>query len=199
MQLMPDEHLELPRLLDAVRHRDEAAARLLVERLGPLVLRVVRADRARRVAEEDLCQEVFMSVFASLEQFRGAVPLEHWVARIAVNTCIDSLRRERNRPELRWADLSEPEGEALQEMLADTAAPDTTEQQFAMRELVDRLLDTLDPADRLLIQWLDLEEKSVREVRALTGWGASMVKVRAFRARRRMRKALGRIQRKEQP
>jgi len=44
----------------------------------------------------------------------GTAPLEHWVSRIAVNTCIKQLRHERVRPEWRWADLSEREVAAVQ-------------------------------------------------------------------------------------
>jgi len=120
---MPDAPAELPALLDGVRRRDEAASRLLVERLYPLVLKLVRAHRPQQMAEEDLCQEVFMSVFASLEQYRGAVPFEHSVSRVAVNTCIDQLRRQRVRPEIRWADMSEEEAESLQAMVADQSEP----------------------------------------------------------------------------
>src|SRR5262245_38091133 len=114
----------LAALLEGVRRREEAAARSLVERLYPLVARIVRAHRPQRMAEEDLCQEVFMTVFASLGQFRGNVPFEHWVSRVAVNTCIDHLRRQRSRPELRWADLSGDEAHALQSMLVDERRPD---------------------------------------------------------------------------
>ena len=195
---MPDENDDLSLLLAAVRRRDEAAARRLVERLGPLVLRIVRAHRPRRVAEEDLCQEVFMSVFADLAQYRGAVPFERWVARVAVTTCFDALRRERARPELRWADLSEAEAAALERMQADLHEPHGVE-RGAARELVAKLLDTLPAEDRALLQWLAIEERSVEEVCALTGWGKSRVKVRAFRARRRLRGELQKLLRDHQP
>ena len=59
---------------------------------------------------------------------------------------------------------------------------------FAARELVGRLLGQLNPADRAVVQLLDLEGKSVAEVSALTGWSRPLVKVRAFRARRKLRK-----------
>lgn len=179
-------------LLDQVRLRDEAAARTLVERLHPLVLRIVRAHRPRNMAEEDLCQEVFMSLFASLEQYRGAVPFEHWVSRVAVNTCIDHLRRQKSRPELRWADLPETQAEVLQDMLADPSAP-RPGQSLAVTDLLGQLLDALPPADRLLMQWLELEDCSVKEVCARTGWSVPLVKVRAFRARHRMRRELQRL------
>jgi RNA polymerase sigma-70 factor (ECF subfamily) len=187
----------LPALLDRVRQRDQAAARALVEQLGPLVLRIVRAHRPRRMAEEDLCQEVFMSVFASIGQYQGTVPFEHWVSRVAVNTCIDQLRRHKSRPELRWADLPKEEAEALQAMLGDEDQPDP-QRALAVRETVGRLLDCLAPEDRLLIQWLEIEDRTVNEVSARTGWNVPKVKVRAFRARRRMRKALEQILESEQ-
>ncbi len=178
--------------LERVRVHDEAASRKLVERLHPLVLRIVRAHRPQRMAEEDLCQEVFMSLFASLAQYRGTVPFAHWVSRVAVNTCIDHLRRHRSRPELRWADLSAHEAAALEAMQASEAAPNAG-QALAATDLLGKLLDALSPEDRLVIQWMELEERSVKEVCALTGWSAPLVKVRAFRARRKMRQQLDRI------
>ena len=150
------------------------------------------------MAEEDLCQEVFMSLFASLEQYRGAVPFEHWVSRVAVHTCIDQLRRYRARPELRWADLSEAESGALRAMVASGSEPGI-DHAIANRELVGKLLDALDPKDRLLMQWLEIEDLSVNEVAVRTGWNQTLVKVRAFRARRRMRQALQVIIEEEQP
>jgi len=178
--------------LNQVCQHDETASRLLVERLYPLVFRIAMAHRPRQMAEEDLCQEVFMSVFANLEQYGGKVPFEHWVSRIAVNTCIDQLRRQRARPELRYADLSEEESQCLQAMVSDQAAP-SPEQSAATSELVDKLLDGLSPEDRLLIQWLELEDRTVNEVAVLTGWSKALVRVRAFRARLRMKKTLERI------
>jgi RNA polymerase sigma-70 factor (ECF subfamily) len=54
-----------------------------------------------------LVQTVFMKVFANLDQYQGRVPVEHWVSRIAVNTCPNALKAEKARPELRWSDLSD--------------------------------------------------------------------------------------------
>ena len=189
---MAEDSTEPAALLERVRRREPGAARALVEKLYPMVVRIVRAHRPQRMAEEDLCQEVFLSVFGSLEQFSGNVPFENWVSRVAVNTCIDHLRRHKSRPELRWADLPSEEAEALQAMLADEVVPDP-QRILAVRETVRRLLDCLAPEDRLLIQWLEIEDRSVKEVCARTGWNMPKVKVRAFRARRRMRRALKRI------
>ncbi len=187
MLLMADETFDLAGCLERVRARDQAAARALVEHLYPLVIRIVRSHLPRRVAEEDLAQDVFLKMFTRLAQYQGNVPFTHWVSRIAVTTCIDQLRAQKRRPEFRWADLSENEAEVLDNVLSDTTA-ETPSDSMAARELVGRLLDQLAPADRTVIQMLDLEQKSVAEISALTGWGQSMIKVRAFRARRKLQK-----------
>src|SRR5205814_9092682 len=90
----------------ALQHHDEAA-RELVRRLYPLVAKLVRSYRPRRTAEEDLCQMIFIKVFQKLSQFSGKVPLEHWVSRIAVNTCLNQIQAEKVRPEFRQAYLTE--------------------------------------------------------------------------------------------
>ncbi|MEN9813171.1 MAG: polymerase sigma-E factor [Verrucomicrobiota bacterium] len=185
-----------PEWIERVRAREPAASRELVEQLQPLVLRIVRAHRPWRMAEEDLCQEVFMRVFASLGQYRGAVPFHHWVSRVAVNTCIDQLRRQRARPELRWADLDASTARAV-EALGNPAGEDSAAETVALRDLLDQVLATLPPRDRLILQLTALEQRSLQEVSALTGWSQTLIKVRAFRARRRLRQALEQLQREE--
>lgn len=195
---MPDaaETFDLVGCLDRVRQRDQAAARALVEHLYPLVLRIVRSHLPRRVSEEDLAQEVFMKMFTRLEQYQGAVPFTHWVSRIAVTTCIDHLRAQKRRPEFRWADLSENEAEVLDAVMTDerdTNAGDA----LAARELVDKLLTQLKPDDQLVIRLLDLEQKTIAEIAAITGWNTSLIKVRAFRARRKLHQLFEALKRKE--
>ncbi len=183
---MVDE-LDADALVAAARRHDESAARELVRRLYPLVLKLVRSHRPRRTAEEDLCQMIFIKIFRKLDQFSGKVPLEHWVSRIAVNTCINQIQAERVRPELRQADLSEEEAAVIQN-LAATAEELGPDRSFAARDLVERLLAALKPAERLVIDLFYLQQRSVAEIQALTGWGASLVKVRAFRARQKMKR-----------
>ncbi len=182
--------------LDRVRGRDQDAARALVDHLYPLVIRIVRSHLPRRVAEEDLAQEVFMKMFTRLGQYQGAVPFPHWVSRIAVTTCIDHLRAQKRRPEFRWADLSENEAEVLDAvMTSENAVP--ANDAMAAHELVHKLLDQLKPDDRMVIRLLDLEQKTIAEIGELTGWNTSLVKVRAFRARRKLRKLFLELQQKE--
>lgn len=182
--------------VERVRQGDEDAARELMQRLASLVLKIVRAHRPRRASEEDLVQSVFVKVFAKLDQFSSAVPLEHWVSRIAVNTCINELNRERARPELRWADLSEEQEEVVR-TLATSEADLPASQTLAARELVEMLLEKLSASDRLVITLLHLEGRTIEEIRLSTGWSRALVKVRAFRARAKLRRHLDSLLREE--
>lgn len=191
-----DQSFDLAGCLVRIRQRDQIAAREMVEHLHPLVIRIVRSHLPRRVAEEDLTQEIFLKMFTRLDQYQGAVPFPHWVSRIAVTTCIDHLRAQKRRPEYRWADLSENEADVLEAVTADEsgAAPDDA---LAARELLNRLLGELKPDDRVVIQMLDLDQKSIAEISALTGWNQSLVKVRAFRARRKLQKLFAELKKRE--
>ena len=113
-----------------------------------------------------------------------------------MTTCIDHLRAQRRRPEFRWADLSENEAQVLDAVLTsenEVAANDA----LAARELVHKLLSQLKPEDQLVVRMLDLEQRSIAEIAAATGWNQSLVKVRAFRARRKLQKLFQELKRRE--
>src|SRR5436853_6844338 len=188
--------LDVAELVQAALRHDDEAARELVRRLYPLVAKVVRAHRSRRTPEEDLCQMIFIKVFQKLNQFSGKVPLEHWVSRIAVNTCLNQIAAEKVRPELRHADLSEEE-QAVVENFATSSEELAPDRQFASRHLVEHLFELLKPVERLVIDMIYLQGRSVEEIRKLTGWSAALIKVRAFRARQKMKAQLINISEKE--
>ncbi len=191
---MDDSHASA--LVKAALQHDDEAARTLVRELYPLVAKVVRAHRPRRTAEEDLCQMIFIKVFQKLSQFSGKVPLEHWVSRIAVNTCLNQIESEKIRPELRHADLSEEE-QAVVENLATSSSELAPDQRFASLQLVEHLLAALKPVERLEIDLLYLQGRSVEEIRKITGWSTALVKVRAYRARQKMKNQLAKISARE--
>src|SRR5438105_9453236 len=186
----------LRELVSRVLQDNDDAARELVRRLYPLVEKLVRAHRPSRSAEEDLCQMIFIKILQNLSQFSGKVPLEHWVSRIAINTCINQIQAEKARPELREADLSEEQAAVVRNLAATTGdlAPD---QSFASRQLVEHLMNALKPAERLVIDLLYFQQRSVAEIRTITGWSGALVKVRAFRARQKMKQLLSNMTARE--
>jgi RNA polymerase sigma-70 factor, ECF subfamily len=172
--------------------QDQDAARSLVEYLYPTVISIVRRNLARRTAEEDLAQEIFLKMFEKLDQYKGEVPFNHWVSRIAVNHCLNAIRSQKSRPEWRMADLSEEQAAALEATTAAVERPHPAHLMGA-RELVEKLLETLDPEDRVIIRMLEIEELSIKEVQEATGWSATYVRVRAFRARQKLNKRFGQL------
>lgn len=169
-----------------LRRRDEAAARALMDALYPTVMAVIRARRIKESAEADVAQEVFIKFFNKLGTWGERAPLRHWVARIATNQCLDYLRAESRSREWHMADLTEDEARALEwsweapERLADA--------QTGAVELAQKLLARLKPEERVVIEMLDMEGRTATEVQALTGWSSVAVRVRAFRARRKLRR-----------
>lgn len=184
---MSEPGLDVAACVERVRQRDEDAARLLMQHLYPLVLKLVRAHLPQRTSEEDLVQTVFMKVFAKLDDYAGVVPLEHWVSRIAVNTCINQIKAEQCRPELRWADLNEGQRFVVETLAATEQELDATD-ALAAREIVEKLLARLDPEERLLVTLLHLEGRSGKEVARMLGWNHIRVRVQGFRARQKLKR-----------
>ena len=201
--MTPEEHIPHATWNETIalaKNGDDAAARWLVETLHGQVLRIVRNHLPRREDEQDLTQEVFMKVFASIDRFQGLQPFPHWVARIALNTCYDHLRKQKTRPELRFSDLSPAEQACLEQCRGqeETSSSGRFHETDAPG-LVRRLLATLKPGERMIVQSLDLEGKSLRETCELTGWGLSRVKVTAMRARRKLAEKLQRLEKPGHP
>jgi len=180
-------------LIAEVLRGDVASFEPLVARHSPRVFATVRRHSRRESEVEDIVQEIWSKAFQKLPGFRGEAPFEHWLMRMAVRTCYDFLREHQRNREANFTDLSQPEEEWLEHFVAspDNASEDTE----AARALVDRLLEQLSPASRMVITLLEIEDRSVKEIAELTGWSVPLVKVRAFRARAEMRKCLQRMAR----
>ena len=168
---------------------DESAAEQIINHLYPVISRIVRTHLPRRDHEEDIIQEILMKTFSRLHQYKGDAPMSHWVSRLALTTCLDRLRAQKIRPEIRWTDLSPEDSEAFDAAWLGSKTVDATEAIHA-RDLVDKLLSTLPSEERSLILMVDLEGHSLEEVSQNTGWGISKIKMRLFRVRSQLRKMM---------
>jgi RNA polymerase sigma-70 factor (ECF subfamily) len=131
---------------------------------------------------DDLSQEVFLRAWRKMSGFRGDAPFEHWLARLTITTCYDFLRKERrHREPLSLDDLAiEMRDHGVDAALAAGRA----------KELLEWAMRSLNADERLILVLLEIEERTVREISAATGWSESNVKVRAFRARARLKDIL---------
>ena len=166
---------------------DEKAVLDLFNYMYPHVAKLVYANRPARESVEDLIQQACIKIVTNLQKYSGRAPFLHWVSRVTVNTCLNQMRREKSRPEVRLADLSEDEAGVIEALAADPAGMVASD-QVAAGELVEKLLASLRPPDRLLMRLMYLEGRNVEEISRLTGWSRAVVKVRAFRTRNLLRK-----------
>lgn len=182
-------------LIQAVLKGETARFEPLVVKYSPRLFAMARRYARRESEVEDIVQEVWAKAYEKLRTFRGEAPFEHWLMRLGVRTCYDFLRRHQRNRESSFTELSEPESDWLEHFVHETE--DTGESIEAARALIERLLEQLPPAGRLVITLLELEERSVKEISQLTGWSVPLVKVRAFRARAAMRKCLATMRRED--
>jgi RNA polymerase sigma-70 factor (ECF subfamily) len=178
-------------LIAAVLKGNAASFEPLVQKYSPRVFATARRYARRESEIEDIAQEVWLKAFGKLKSFRGEAPFEHWLMRLTVRTCYDFLRRHQRNRESTFSDLTEPENDWLERFVTQPEA--VSENADAARLLIARVLERLSPSARLIITLLEIEDRSVKEIAALTGWSVPLVKVRAFRARAEMRKILAKL------
>jgi len=156
---------------------DAAAFTSLVERWKDRVFRLALRFVRRPEDAEEIAQEVFMKLYRAAATYRSGAPFEHWLTRLCLRCAYDRLRRPSRSPEsAAWPGP---------EQAAEGPAPDPT-----ARLEVERLLAHLQPADRFLLVLLEAEGWSVAEIAERLGWSRVNVKVRAHRARQRLRRVL---------
>ena len=183
------EDLELARL---ARTGDESAFAEIVRRYSPRVFRFASRYFRQRELVEEAAQEVFLKAFTQLGSFEGRGSMEGWLTRITTNTCLNLLRSAKRRPELTVSDMTEDESGWLDDHLAGTATErhQASERSLVAADLAGRVLETMSPDDQLVLTLIDGEDAPIKEVAEMTGWSVSNVKVRAMRARRKMREAV---------
>jgi RNA polymerase sigma-70 factor (ECF subfamily) len=163
----------------------------LMERYQNYVLAIVNRHAPTDQVEE-LSQEVFIKAFQSLAGWRQAGHFRAWLSVIAVRTCYDYWRKHYRSREVPMSALSEAHREWLDRVLTD--ASETSWQEMTRRrearEILDWALDQLSAADRMVLELVHLEGQSVKAAARQLGWTVANVKVRAFRARRKINKLL---------
>lgn len=141
---------------------------------------------------EDVAHDVFIRIYQSLATFKNTSDFRHWVSSIAVRTCYDFWRKQYRNREVPISSLSEKQQTWLESVLSAQSGQSfriISEAQEA-KELLDWALNQLSAEDRMVIELVYLEGYTGREAAKLLGWSTSNVKVRSFRARKKLEKLL---------
>ena len=170
-------------LVRRVRTGDQSAFRELVERHQSRIFRVLYGILNHRADAEDVAQDVFAKVYFSIHRFDHRSSLFTWIYRIAVNEAYRHVRKRRAR-RLCEGDWSGDAASADRHSLIDGRP--TPDRAVAQRDLVNKLLALIPEDDRLLLFWKEVEGCSVPSLAEMTGMNECTVKVRLFRARRKL-------------
>lgn len=182
-------------MVSQARGGNERAFEEILRRYSPRVFRIASKFFRQPDQVEDAAQEAFLKAYTQLSSYEGRGSLEGWLTRITTNQCINKLRSAKRRPESSVSELTDHEGPWLENQLAGVSMErhQSTESGRVAADLAEKVLSELPADDRLVLMSIDGEHLPVKDVAALTGWSESKVKVRAFRARRRMRKAIEKL------
>jgi RNA polymerase sigma-70 factor (ECF subfamily) len=181
------EHSFLRRLRD----RDERAFKELIDGHRDRVYNITFRMLGNRSEAEDVAQEVFITVFKSIETFRGDSKFSTWLYRITVNTCKNRIkylarRHDRDRDELDETSTG-TNGQIGGPM---PAAPDRALESSQMEQLIQDAIQALDDDHRAVVVLRDVEDLSIEEICVITGLPDGTVKSRLHRARLVLRKKL---------
>lgn len=156
---------------------DEGAFEPLVDRHAPRVRRLV-ARNVPRSAVPEVAHDAFVAAYLSLGTYVATRPFEHWLARIALRTCADFWRARARGSRVAGTD-------DLDASIPARAIPHDDD-----RELCEWALAQLEREDREVLTLVYFEALDVKECAAVLSWSESKVKVRAHRARVRLRRIL---------
>lgn len=165
---------------------DKEAFEELVRRHQHRVFAVAGGVLRRREDVEDIAQQVFVKAYFSLKRFDQRAAFSTWLYKITVNECWDLLRKKKVRPLLYESDLSEEQAQqfSASERL-NSGAQDVSDKLEAQQQ-VELLLQGLDDRDRMMLILKEVEGFAIEEIAEILDLNANTVKVRLFRARRRI-------------
>ena len=182
-------------LISRLKDRDPSAFEEIVRRFGDKVFNLVYRMLGNRHEAEDITQEVFITVFKTVETFRGEAKFSTWLLRIAANQSKNRIKYLSRRPtdggEVDEA-VPAPAGTPGPIAHAQIAGPDTLLEAAELESLMQEAIASLDEEHRLLVILRDVEELSYQEIGEITGLPEGTIKSRLHRARMEIKEVLDR-------
>jgi RNA polymerase sigma-70 factor, ECF subfamily len=173
-------------LVRRAQRGDKEAFEELIRRHQHRVFAVAGGIVRRREDVEDIAQQVFVKAYFSLKRFDQRAAFSTWLYKITVNECWDMLRKRKVRPLLYEADLSEEQARQVATSAEKSKDQPDISERLEARQRVERLLEGLEERDRLMLILKEVEGFSIEEIADVLDLNPNTVKVRLFRARRRV-------------
>ncbi len=182
-------------LVAAALEGDRGAFEQIVVRFQSLVFNIAYHYLGRRDEVEDLAQEVFLRVFQTLGQFDRSRPLKHWIGKIAVNRCLDELRKRKIRRLHLLSDLGDEPLNSIDTLMEMSRKKQPLTELEAERcmELLDLSMNGLPEKDRMAFVLREMEGQSYSDLAAMLGISEVAARIRVSRARKRLQEELERL------
>lgn len=181
-------------LIARLRERDEQAFREMVGLHGDKVFGLVLRMVGSRAEAEDIAQEVFVTVFKSIETFRGESKFSTWLLRIAANHSKNRIkylaRRATDGAGLDGASEAAMADAGKGPVQGHIGTPDTLLEAAQTERLMQEAIARLEEDHRLLVVLRDIEDLSYEEICEITGLPEGTVKSRLHRARMALKEML---------
>jgi RNA polymerase sigma-70 factor (ECF subfamily) len=188
-------------LIRRAQKGDHEAFETLLRRHQRRVLSLISHLLRRPADIEDIAQQVLLKVYLALPRFDFRSAFGTWLYRIAVNECYDHLRRQRARKSAAAAEIPVEEVVSLEQLGRSATQPEGLDivSRTELRQVAEKLFRRLSPDDRLVLTLKELEGFSIEEIGQIMRLRESTVKVRIFRARKRLAEAYRRLVRARSP
>lgn len=184
-------------LIRRLQQRDEKAFVLCVRTYQDKVYGLIYRMLGNHAEAQDVAQEVFVTVFKSIDSFRGESKLSTWLYRISANHCKNRIKYLRRRAHKTTTELDAQAERALQTTSGSTlgegqAGPAEVLEGAQLEQIVQRAIGKLEEEHRLLLLLRDVEEMSYEEIMQVTGLPEGTVKSRLHRARQALKEEIAR-------
>lgn len=167
-------------IINQVIEGDSKAFAVLVERYKDLVFTLTIRMLKNREEAEEVSQDTFIKVYKSLAKFKGDSKFSTWIYRIAYNTCLDRLKRNKRQwNEVAIDELTEHKIKTIDDALENM---ESYEQQQAIRECIQQLPSD----DSFLLTLYYFEDLSLDEISKIVNIEANTIKVKLFRSRKKL-------------
>lgn len=193
---MPDGYED--KLVERLKRRDEAAFNELITLYQGRIYRLLFRMLGDAAEAEDLAQEVFITVFKSIDGFRGDSKLSTWLYRVASNHCknrIKYLQRRARGKKKEFDEIAEHDAieSATMNSSSTIARPDQVVEAYEKEQILKEAIASLDDDHRELVVLRDIEHMTYEQIQEITGLAEGTVKSRLHRARHALREKVRRL------
>ena len=180
-----EEKKEQPEWLSAAKQKNKRALEKLVKENESLVYHIAYRMMQNEEEAKDVSQEIFIKVYRNLQKFDEKSAFSTWIYRIAVNTCIDALRKKKGKEVVSWEEQTQHQKENV------TDTTETPEEVYLQKEKQLQIIDmiqNLSPEHKAVLLMRDMEDMTYGEIAECLSVSLGTVKSRIARAREQFKK-----------